>query len=104
MALVEGEWIDGEVASTPCTTSGCPVVWQMLIGDTLGAATWADFKPHESCRMDAALMAKDDTCELKCNDKTWTISFKEMVQINDGTGTKRPIKRTVIVKPVPHKA
>ena len=32
------------------------------------------------------------------------ISFKEMVQINDESGTKRPIRRTVIVKPVPNKA
>jgi len=104
MSLVEGEWVDGEVASTPCTSSGCPVVWQVLIGETLGAPTWADFKPHESFRMDGALLAKDEKCKLECNGNTWTISFKEMVQINDESGTKRPIRRTVIVKPVPNKA
>ena len=104
MALEEGDWQDGELLSAPCTTSNCLSVWQVLIGDTLGAPTWADFKPHESCRMDGALLAKDETCTLTCNGNTWTISFKEMVQINDESGTKRPIRRTVIVKPVPNKA
>ena len=103
MALEEGDWIDGEVASQPRTASNCLVVWQVLIGETLGAPTWADFKPHESFRMDGALLAKDEKCKLECNGKTWTIGFKEMVQINDESGTKRPIRRTVIVKPWPHK-
>ena len=104
MSLVEGEWVDGEVASQPRTSTGCLVVWQVLVGDTLGAPTWADFKPHESFRMDGALMAKEEGCELKCGDNTWNIVFKEMVQINAQSGTKRPIRRMVIVKPVPNKA
>ena len=104
MSLEEGDWIDGEVASQPRTTSNCIIVWQVLIGETLGAPTWADFKPHEACRMDGALLAQEEGCELTCNGKTWKIVFKEMVQINAESGTKRPIRRIVIVKPVPNKA
>ena len=100
MALEEGDWIDGEVASQPRTTSGCLVVWQVLIGETLGAPTWADFKPHESLRMDAALMAGEEKTHLRCNDNTWTIDLLDMVQINDKSLTKQAIRRTVIVKQV----
>ena len=103
MSLVEGEWVDGEVASQPRTSTGCLVVWQVLVGDTLGAPTWADFKPHESFRMEGALMAKEEGCELTCGENKWKIDFKEMVQINGQSGTRRPIRRTVIVKPVPWK-
>ena len=104
MSLEEGDWIDGEVASQPRTTSNCLIVWQVLIGETLGAPTWADFKPHEACRMDGGLLAQEEGCELTCGDNTWKIVFKEMVQINAQSGTKRPIRRIVIVKPVPNKA
>ena len=100
VALEEGDWVDGEVASVPHTASGHPVVWQVHIGTTNGAMTWADFKPHEALRMDAALGAGEKKVTLKCNDNSWTIDLSLMVQINDGTTTSRAIRRTVIVKQV----
>ncbi len=98
MALEEGEWVDGEVASSPQTTSGHPVVWQAYIGTSHESMTWADFKPHESLRMDAALASREPTVTLQCNGSSWTIDLLLMVQINDETMTRRAIRRTVIVK------
>jgi len=100
MSLDEGEWVDGELASQPMTTSKCVICWQVLVGTTLGAPTWADFKMHEASRMDAALLSKEKGTELTDGENKWLIDFKDMVQINSTTGTRRPIRRTVIVKPV----
>ena len=100
MALEEGDWVDGELASQPMTASKCAIVWQVFVGVTLGAQTWADFKPHEASRMDGALLGKEKGTELSDGETTWQIDFKDMVQINGTTGTRRPIRRTVIVKPV----
>ncbi len=98
MALLEGEWVDGEIASSPVTSSRCPVVWQVYTGTIHGTENWADFKPHECLRMDAALNSDDTTVMLQLNGYSWTIDLKEMVQINNETLKKRPIRRTVIVK------
>ena len=98
MASEEGEWVDGEVVSAPTTTSGHQVIWQVNLGVTNGAMTWADFKNHECLRMDAGLGAGDKTVTLKLHDDTWTIDLENMLQINDGTGTKRPIRRVVVVR------
>ena len=103
MSLEEEGWIDGELESAPCTKSGLPVVWQVHIRTSKwGAMMWADFKKHESLRMDAALMKGDKKCSLECNNDTWSIDLKDMVQINDKFGTQRAIRRTVIVKQVLH--
>ena len=100
MSLEEEGWIDGELESAPCTKSGLPVVWQVHIRTSGGAMMWADFKKHESLRMDAALMKGDKKCSLECNKDIWTINLKDMVQINDKFGTQRAIRRTIIVKQV----
>ena len=39
-----------------------------------------------------------DTVMLQVKAYTWTIDLTNMVQINDDTQTRRPIRRTVIVK------
>ncbi len=97
-ALEEGDWVDGEVASLPHTASGHPVVWQAHIGNSQGTMTWADFKPHECLRMDAALASRESTVTLKCHDSSWTIDLVLMIQTNDETLTRRSIRRIVIVK------
>ena len=98
LAFEEGDWVYGEVASLPHTSSGHPVVWQAHISNSQGAMTWADFKPHESLRMDAALGARESTVTLKCHDSSWTIDLLLMIQINDETRTRRSIRRIAIVK------
>ena len=97
-AFEEGDWVDGEIASLPHTSSGRPVVWQVHISNSLGTMQWADFKPHESLRMDAALGAGEKQVTLRCNGDSWTIDLGLMIQINDETQTKRSIRRIVIVK------
>lgn len=98
MASEEGEWVDGEVVSAPTTTSGHQVIWQVNLGVTNGAMTWADFKNHECLRMDAGVNAQDKTVQLTLHDDTWTIDLENMLQINDQTGKQRPIRRVVIVR------
>ena len=93
MPFEEGDWVDGEIASSPHTTSGHQIVWQACIGKFHDSMQWADFKPHESLRMEAALANKETTV-----DDTWSIDLLLMLQINDETQTRRPIRRIVIVK------
>ena len=97
MSLLEGEWVDGEVASSPVTSSGLPIVWQVYTDTIHGTKNWADFHPHECLRMESALVEKKDTVVLKVNDYYWTVDLTTMVQTNDVT-KKRPIRRTVIIK------
>ncbi len=47
MPFEEGDWIDGEIAASPHTTSGHPIVWQVYIGYIHDSMQWADCKPHE---------------------------------------------------------
>ena len=94
----EGDWVDGETASSPMTSTGCKIVWQVWIENRNGTGNWADYKPHENLRLDAALQGDKLPVTLQEHADSWTIDLKEMVQINTETGTKRPIRRTVIVK------
>ena len=48
--------------------------------------------------MDGGLAAGDKKVTLKLHDDTWTIDLENMLQINDGTGTERPIRRVVVVR------
>ena len=98
MPFEEGDWIDGEIASSPHTTSGHQIVWQACIGKFHDSMQWADFKPHESLRMEAALANKETAVTLRLNDDTWSIDLLLMLQTNDDTQTKRAIRRIVIVK------
>ena len=97
-SLDDAEWIDADIASAPYTTSGHQIVWQAYIGHIHDTMQWADFKPHESLRMEAALAAKEDAVVLKLHDDTWSIDLALMLQTNDKTQNKRPIRRIVIAK------
>ena len=97
-SLDDADWIDGEIAAAPYTTSGHQIVWQVYIGHVHDAMNWVDFKPHESLRMEAALANKEDSVSLKLYDDTWSIDLASMQQTNDQTQKKRPIRRIVIVK------
>ena len=94
----DADWIDGEIAAEPHTTSRHQIVWQVHIGHIHDTMQWADFKPHESLRMEAALANKEDSVSLKLHDDTWSIDLALMLQTNDKTEKKRPIRRIVIVK------
>ena len=49
--------------------------------------------------MDAALKSDNLSVTLQMNGGSWTIDLKEMVHVNNETGTRRPIRGTVIFKP-----
>ena len=97
-SLDDADWIDGDIAAAPYTTSGHQIVWQVYIGQINKTMQWVDFKPHESLRMEAALAAKEDSVTLKLHDDTWSIDLALMLQTNDKTQNKRPIRRIVIAK------
>ena len=86
------------MAAAPYTTSGHQIVWQVYIGHLHESMHWVDFKPHESLRMEAALANKEDSVSLKLHDDTWSIDLALMLQTNDKTQNKRPIRRIVIAK------
>ena len=92
------DWLDGDVEAAPVTSSGLPIVWQVYTDTIHGTKNWADFKPHECLRMESALVENQATVTLQMKAHTWTINLTEMVQVNNETGTKRPIRRTVIIK------
>ncbi len=94
----DAEWIDGEIAAAPMTTSGHQIVWQVYIGPINETMHWADFKPHESLRMEAALASKETSVSLKLGDDTWSYDLALMLQTNDKTGNKRPVRRIAILK------
>ena len=96
--LDDKEWGDADLAAAPATASGQPIVWQVYTADTHGTKNWADFKAHECLRMETALIDKVSTVILKVNDYSWAIDVINMIQTNDVTKTRRPIRRTVIVK------
>ena len=97
-SLDDKDWLDGDVEAAPVTSSGLPIVWQVYTDTIHGTKNWAGFKPHECLRMEAALIEKQATVTLQVKAYTWTIDLTEMVQVNNETGTKRPIRRTVIIK------
>ena len=98
MASIEGDWVDGAVASRPTTTSGCRIVWQVWIEDRHTCGVWADYEEPDNKVIDVAFMTKAKRpVTLGKEDKYWTIDFHRMVQVNDQTGTQRCIRRTVIV-------
>ena len=97
-SLDDKDWLDGDVEAAPVTSSGLPIVWQVYTDTIHGTKNWADFHPHECLRMESALVEKKDTVVLKVNDYYWTVDLTTMVQTNDVTKKKRPIRRTVIIK------
>ena len=94
----DADWIDGGVEAVPYTKSGLQIVWQCWIGQIHGACQWADFKPYESLRMEAALADNAVTVDLTLNEDTWSIDLSVMQQTNTKSGTIRPIRRIVILK------
>ena len=96
--LDDKDWLDGDLEAAPVTAAGQPIVWQVYTETMHGTKNWADFKPHECLRMEAALVDDKTMIMLQVKTYSWTIDLTEMVQINNETQTRRPIRRTVIVK------
>ena len=97
-SAAEADWADAAVEAVPVTKSGHQIVWQCWIGKIHDTISWADFKPYESLRMEAALSANEKTVSLTQNENVWNIDLALMQQTNLQSGTIRPIRRVVILK------
>lgn len=97
MSGIEGEWINGEVASSPTTSTGCKVMWQTFIERKFDTDHWADYKPEENMRLDVSFLTGKRPVTLGEPPNSWTVDLNRMVQVNDKTNTTRPIRRIVIV-------
>jgi WWE domain len=94
----DAEWVDGGVEAVICTKGGHQIVWQCWIANINETMSWADFKPFESLRMEAAVAANEGTVNLTLHEDAWSIDLVKMQQTNLQTGTTRAIRRVVILK------
>ena len=94
----DSEFIDAAVEAVPYTATGLPIVWQCFIGPLHGTTQWADFKPYESLRMEAAWAENAGTVSLTLNEDMWLIDLSLMHQTNIKSGKIRPIRRMVVLK------
>ena len=64
MQCLEGDWIDGALASRPCSTTGCPILWQVYINEHHKAECWADFVPADNAKIEHAFTTGKTPCSL----------------------------------------
>ena len=96
MASLDAEWDEvGEFI--PETAVGCKILWQCRISDHEARALWADYEPNANQRIEFAHFSQLPTVTLGEPPGTWTIDMEKMVQTNDKNGTKRSVRRTVVV-------
>jgi len=96
---VEGDWVDGSVASLPTTTTGCHVQWQVYTEERHWAQQWADLPFEDNTRVETSFMTDKEPVTLRASCGTWTIDVVRLLQRNDKSGAERPIRRAVIVNP-----
>ncbi|KAG4072120.1 hypothetical protein HA402_015619 [Bradysia odoriphaga] len=58
-------------------------------------ATWHSYSAIDSRMIEAAHMNSDDELSLSTLGRTYTVDFHSMQQINEDTGTTRPVQRKV---------
>ena len=88
------------MASTSLTTSTrCKILWQVCLGERLGAWTWADYSESENANIESVYRYTQDRPPLilEHDDATWTVDLINMIQVNDETGTSRKIRRIVVL-------
>lgn len=98
MLSIEGDWVDGALASQPVTSSGCKIQWQVFDSTKFGCEVWLDIKPSDNVKTEMMFVATtQEPFRLHEDGCFWTIDFVEMIQRNDEHGTKRALRRIVIV-------
>ncbi|XP_055852199.1 E3 ubiquitin-protein ligase TRIP12 isoform X2 [Episyrphus balteatus] len=63
--------------------------------------TWHSYSPADSRIIDSAHMNSDDEITLNTHGRNYTVDFHSMQQINDETGTTRPVQRKLNQNYVP---
>ena len=94
----DAEWADAALEAVVCTKAGHQIIWQCWIARIHETTSWADFLPHETLRLEAALSANERTVDLTLHDDAWSIDLLGMNQTNVRSGTIRPIRRVVVLK------
>ncbi|XP_039296101.1 E3 ubiquitin-protein ligase TRIP12 isoform X2 [Nilaparvata lugens] len=74
---------------------GDTVCWQWR--DDRGL--WHSYSPIDSRIIEAAHLAGEDEMSLSTLNRTYTVDFHSMQQINEDTGTSRPVQRRVTPPP-----
>ena len=88
------------MASTSLTTSTrCKIVWQVCLGERLGAWTWADYSDLENENIESVYRYTSGRPPLTLghDDATWTVGLINMIQVNDETGTSRKMRRVAVL-------
>ncbi len=87
MVSMEGEWVDGAVAASLTTSTGCKIVWEVCLGERFGTESWADYKASDKRRIDVAYTSDKRPVTLEQDGATWTVDLNAKIQVNDETGT-----------------
>ena len=96
MASIDAEWNEvGPTSAEP--ESGSKILWQCHILDQSDRGIWADYEPEENHHIEVAHISKTRSVTLGELPETWTIDMEQMVQTNDKNGTRRSVRRTVVV-------
>lgn len=63
---------------------------------------WRPYTPIDSRIIEAAFIQEEDECVLNTMGRTYVIDFNAMLQINEETGTARPVNRKILAQTVTH--
>ena len=85
---IEGDWVDGKVASLPTTTTGCLVQWQVYTEMRHWAEQWADLPFEDNCRVEASFMTDKESVTIGTSPDTWTFDVVRLIQRNEKTGRR----------------
>ena len=97
MADMDTDWLNGAVAASLMSSTGCNIIWLVCLGQRFETEMWADYKLPDNLRIDAAYMTDKRAVMLEQDGATWTIDFSTMTEVNDTTGTTKKIRRIVMV-------
>ncbi len=92
MKDMDTDRLNGSVAASLMSSTGCKIMWQVCLGQRFETEIWADYKLPDNLRIDAAYMTDKRAVMLEQDRATWTIDFNYMAQVNDATGTTNNIR------------
>ena len=93
MPSLDAEWEEAAKIIAE-TAAGCPIQWQCLISEHNARA----IEQTANQRIEGAfVVSKMQTVTLPEPFGNWTIDLENKVQTNDKKGTKRSVRRTVVV-------
>ena len=89
--------IDATLHKTSAANHNEHVVWQWKDE----RETWRPYTPADSRLIEAAFSHEEHECILNTMSRSYILDFGSMLQINEETGTARPIARKIDEQPAP---